>query len=269
LLCGKDGVHGGNLIVTIVTAVSRPACIDSIIKSFCAQTYQNKSLLIVLNGAAEHSYIQSNLENLNVIRCLGGTPAIVRNAGLTHLRGSVGYICFWDDDDYYGPGYIEEVAQALKNNQNRVVGKYARYVQYDDEIQYLLGRQDTFLGGTISGWINTLPPIPDLPRDEDRVWCKNMQEAGIELFNLGPRYYLYNRRTGQHAWSSSKLQMLYSYGPSINLGYQVKEVVNSAKVPSGFFTPRPSLSDIESELLARLMSKPTEEGYFECPQKSL
>lgn len=230
-----------NTELTVVAAVSRPERAASVVAGFERQTHPAQ-LLLVLNGAAEESV--APVGDLDLIRCKGGNPARARNAGLQWVqqhRG--GIVAFWDDDDHYGPGYLAEVARALDGHPRRVVGKIIRTVEFDDGRWLFLRKQGhAFLGGTIAGWARELPPIPDLPCHEDHEWCRLLEQRGFELKTLSGAHYVYNRRKGEHAWRSTRTQMLHCYGPAFSL-------------TTGEFLPRATLDDIEAELLQNLLAR--------------
>lgn len=243
--------------VAVVAAVSRPERTSHVIEHFARQGYPDRRLLLCLNGAAQNASVETEDERVTVLRCEGGTPARPRNMGLEAAREAQhALVAFWDDDDYYGPGYLTELVSALEENTNRVVGKHARFTRYDDGLYYLFGGQDSFLGGTIGAWVENLSLIPDLPRDEDRVWCEELTAAGYELAPLSARHFVYNRTSGPHAWQSTKLQMLYSYGPALVFGDVADSIVDGDFAKSSAdFVARPTDDVIAEELLSNLLSR--------------
>jgi hypothetical protein len=235
-------------LVTVVASVSRPGRIDFVLANFERQT-QAAHLLLALNGAARDASVYAGPWTL--LRCEGGTPARPRNAGLDWVKAnSAGMVSFWDDDDYYGPGYLSEVAEALRGHPRRVVGKVIRFVEFDDGVWLFLRRQGTaFLGGTMAGWASELPPIPDLPCHEDHEWCRLLERDGFELKALSGAHYIYNRKSGGHAWDATRTQMLHCYGPAIS--------------SEGGYVPRTTVPEVESEMLQSLLSRPADASLFE------
>lgn len=244
------------LSIGVVAAVSRPERIPSVIAAFERQRHENKRLLLCLNGPARDAAATGDC----ALRCEGGTPARPRNAGLAQFqREGSDIVCFWDDDDYYGPGYLGETVAELSGSRRRVVGKHARFTRFDSGLYYLLGAQDSFLGGTMAGWANELPPVPDLPRDEDRVWCQELARAGFDLRNLTARHYVYNRCSGEHAWNTTKTQMLHAYGPALCFGSADDAIVDGQlRDTSAEFVARPSFDDVSAELLAKVIAAPVD-----------
>lgn len=239
--------------IAVVAAVSRPHLIPQIEANFLAQRYPHKELVFCLNGDAATAKPSIGV----TVVCEGGTPARPRNAGLSYLKGTgIELVAFWDDDDGYRPWYLTETVEALEGRPNRVTGKYARYTRYDDGVYCLLGRQASFLGGTMGGWVRALPPIPDLARDEDLVWCRQMEKMGFELFPLGGLHYVYYRLRGPHAWWTTKTLMLHTYGPALSLGQVGDEVADHPPGRPTTFIPKTTMADILAEQLATLEAKP-------------
>lgn len=248
-----------NTDLTIVAAVSRPACLPNVLANFARQLHPAR-LLLVLNGQARG--VEVPVGPWRVIECEGGTPARPRNFGLEWVKAhGGGMVAFWDDDDHYGPGYVTEVVATLAGGRRRVAGKVVRFVQFDDGVYFFARKQDTaFLGGTIAGWAEELPPIPDLPCHEDHEWCRELKLQGFELVTLSGAHYVYNRTGGNHAWKSTRVQMLYCYGPAFDIGRADSSVADGPLTTVCGFIPRASVDDVENELVR---------GLFELPQFGL
>lgn len=242
--------------LSMVAAVSRPDRIAGAVANFQRQTTP-AHLVLVLNARAQHAEVPAG--DWTVLRCEGGTPARPRNLGLEWVAQNLGgIVAFWDDDDYYGPGYLAEVRAALDGHPRRVVGKVVRFAEFDDGVWLFAGKQGpAFLGGTMAGWAEELPPIPDLPRDEDHEWCKQLVVEGFELHPTSGQHYLYNRKSGRHAWTSTRTQMLHCYGPAFALGRVPASIVDRP-LSYGDFAPRATIEDVERDLVERLLARPLE-----------
>lgn len=245
--------------IGVVAAVSRPERVERIVELFTMQTWRDAELVLCLNGAASDVRPSAGTS----LVCEGGTPARPRNAGLAYLRErGIVIATFWDDDDYYGPGYLAEVNSKLHLQPERVTGKGVRFVRFQDGLYYCLAPQTDFLGGTISGWVNSLPPIPDLPSHEDFEWCEIMRDAGLELQALSAQHYVYNRLPGRHAWHSTKVQTLHTYGPALYFGDAGDALADAAlEHHRAKIVPRPTLQDVTAELLARVTARSIQSSF--------
>ena len=245
--------------ITVIAAVSRADRVAALLNSFARQTYSPRAMLLVLNGPAQHAALPELLpDNVGALRIDGGNPARARNAGLAHVRGTdCPLVSFWDDDDCYRPGYLSEVVGAIGEHEGAVSGKFVRWVLFDDGLYLLQGKQDTFLGGTISGWARHLPDIPDMPRDEDRQWCLRLAAAGARMVPLSARHYIYDRRGSSHAWVATRLQAVAAFGPALRFDIPADiDDPGDVDLSAGALAPVPSLDELGAELLARLASRP-------------
>lgn len=255
-------------IIGVVVAASRPDRIRSVCENFERQDYPSRLLVLVLNGAARNERVELP-PNAVALTSATGTPATPRNAGLRWLKVHTEHqlCCFWDDDDYYSPFYLTETVDRLLANRRGFTGKFMRYVRLEDRaVYYLLGKQESMLGGTLGGWVSDVPEFPEQPRDEDMLWCRAAVVQGLTPIELSGLHYMYNRQPGAHAWHTTKQQLLYSYGPAISLGQAPDEVVDAP--PVGESLARPALEDVAAELaeqqLLRCMSEPID-AFGECP----
>ena len=239
------------LPLTVIASVSRPERIANVCENFQRQR-EPARLVLVLNGAARDVRAPWSHQ---ILRCDGGTPARARNAGLEWAKANgPGIIAFWDDDDYYGPGYLTEIADALRDHPRRIVGKPVRYVEFDDGLWLFARKQDVFLGGTMAGWAAELPFIPDLPCGEDHEWCRQLQRDGFEFAPTSGAHYLYNRKGDGHAWRSTRAQMLYTYGPAFALGRDSPSVADGT-LRGGAFVPRATIDDVQEDFVAALLAR--------------
>jgi hypothetical protein len=240
--------------VTVVASVSRASCLAGVIENFNRQQHP-AHLIIVLNGPAREHEVDPS-PRMTVLRVEGGAPARARNPGLAFAQERrAGMVAFWDDDDYYGPGYLTEVAESLRDHPRRVVGKVVRYVEFDDGVYLFMRKQGgMFLGGTVAGWASGLPPFPDLPCHEDHEWCRLLEKLGFELHPLSGLHYLYNRKAAPHAWQATRTQMLACYGPAFVCGPACSGIA-AAPVKLGGYVPCATLDEVEKEFVALLLAR--------------
>lgn len=110
-----------------------PKCVDSLI----AQTYKNIEIILVDDGATDHSGsicdgYQSKDERIKVIHKENGGLSSARNAGIDAATGE--YIAFVDSDDFVAEGYIEKLLSACLENGCKVSAcAYYEYYSQDDK----------------------------------------------------------------------------------------------------------------------------------------
>ena len=111
-------------LATIVTPTKRPSLWPQILANFTRQTYPNKELIVVVHGAPDEAFeVPPDLAGRVRILHL---PASVNlgfcmNEGIKHAKGE-----FWfkvDDDDFYGPHFVEDLIDAYAYSGADIVGK--------------------------------------------------------------------------------------------------------------------------------------------------
>ncbi|WP_246070489.1 glycosyltransferase [Paenibacillus kobensis] len=127
--------------VTIITPTIRPQYMKRVLSNYARQQWENKELIIVLNGNRMNMqrYLQAaeQYSGIHVIRlpasstlgdCLNDATAIA----------CYPYIAKFDDDDYYGPGYLAEAMDTFEKTGADVVGKTSFFFYFPHRRQLLL-----------------------------------------------------------------------------------------------------------------------------------
>ena len=87
------------------------------IDSILAQTFTDYELVIVDDGSKDDSYevaskaIEGHCRNCHLIRQENAGVSMARNNGVTASIGD--YLCFLDADDWWDPGFLEEMSQLI------------------------------------------------------------------------------------------------------------------------------------------------------------
>jgi len=102
------------------TSYSRRPWLQKAIRCFQAQTYPNRELLIVADGADIKDLV-TNDDRIRLIHIESGyLIGAKRNFGCTHARGSI--ISHFDDDDWSAPERIADQVQRLQESGKQVTG---------------------------------------------------------------------------------------------------------------------------------------------------
>lgn len=117
------------------------------IRSFLAQTYKYKELIIVSQGTSEQNSVISNMvltyNNIHFIEAPSQlTIGEMRNLSIELSHGDV--ICQWDDYDFYHPQRIMTQFKSMRGGF--VASLYTRYLKYFSETKRLYMIDN--LGGT-------------------------------------------------------------------------------------------------------------------------
>lgn len=238
------------LAITVVVPFGRPENWPLVLENFARQEHAERRLLIVENNQALGAP-RPELPPGTVVIQSEPTPARARNRGIAWMREhGGGAVSFCDDDDYYGPGYLTEVATALDGHPDRVAVKAFRYVRWDNGLHYCLAEQPApTYGCTLSGFSERLPDFLCVHL-EDLVYKPELDREGLSLHVLSDAHYIYNRRTvrGARECDVTQLQYLRSFGPAVNLGDVSDSVANVPGVPRGTRVPQPTWDELLVEL---------------------
>jgi hypothetical protein len=237
--------------IWVVVPFSRPGHLARVLGNFARQRFIGKRLIIVENGGALGSVPQP-------------TPCLVlhspehvshaKNAALDFIKKQGGgFFTTMDDDDWYGPGYLDEVAGHARSYD--ALGKQRHFVSLGDDIQdpapqlLLTGRLQAnldpapwFTGGTISGWAETALPYRAVPA-EDIDWCDRMRAQGARLRGLSIYHYLYRRSYAgaKHTWEQTRGRFIAGHLHTDTLEFPVTgageidiEIVTGEKTPTRY-----------------------------------
>ena len=227
--------------ITVVVAFSRPQNRERVLENFRRQRYRNKRLIVVENGAAVGQWWPAEVGAITTAR--GPSPA--RNAGLAWVReNGGGPVSFWDDDDYYGPGYLDEVAALLRPGS--VVVKFFRYVRWDDGLHYCLAAEPAYptCGATLSGFAEELPDWPEV-KHEDMMYAPLLLARGLTIRTSGPRFFVYDRRsTAKRECETTQRVYLAALGPALKLGDVPDAAADAPGEPQGEWIPAPGWDEL-------------------------
>jgi hypothetical protein len=130
-------------------------------------------------------------------------PAHSRNEALKRLALRDAHCIFMDDDDYYGPGYVEE--HLALRERGRVVGKVVFWVRWPDEKYLTLygsSRANKWRpwlrGGTMAGFAREMGEFPDLRLGEDAGLCQNFLKQGGAVWCSSVSHCVYMRYDDEH-----------------------------------------------------------------------
>jgi hypothetical protein len=156
-------------------------------------------LVVIENGEAVGAWARYGLQ-ADAVLTSGQSAAAAKNEGLTWIRAhGGGSFATFDDDDYYGPGYLEEALAALENGE-RVVGKSAVFVLTQvGRLRAVLGwpenaRTDCLVHGpTICGVVEDAVDFPLVAVGEDTEWVLAMRRRGFPVWSTSHFRFCYRR----------------------------------------------------------------------------
>jgi glycosyltransferase involved in cell wall biosynthesis len=186
---------------------------------YCAQTYSDKELVIVLHGGSADYRAQVALHIAGLgrpdIRIVEATADLrlgaLRNLSREAASGDVH--CQWDDDDLHHPERVERQLAALTAS-----GQQAVY--FRDVMQYFprerLLYSTNWHGTDVGGHTGTLMCLAETPfrypeaehGTEDMTAALDLKHLGaLHLLTEAPHLYVYVSH-GQNVWNDAHHQML-------------------------------------------------------------
>lgn len=183
-------------MITVIAPHARLAFSENLIENFRRQRGVEARLLVVENGPAVGSC--PRIEGAWFVRS-DPHQADAMNTGLEWLQThGDGPWARFDDDDYYGPDYLAEVEQGLR--EHCVVGQTWGFVLFDDGLYRFGGIQrgpaQKLAGGTLAARSSYVAPF-ERRMDDDLQWCRDMLASGVQLFAGSHRSYCYDRRSAR------------------------------------------------------------------------
>ena len=121
---------------TLVTGTMRPHLLEKSIRQYLDQTYPNKELVVVFNGAAsELAEVRAKYGSHDDI-IFTSLPTDCHAGSLLNLglqQGTGEYFFRVDDDDHYGANYVYDCMLYLRACDAEVFGKQASFFHFEGE----------------------------------------------------------------------------------------------------------------------------------------
>lgn len=196
-----------------IVPFSRPDWLENVKANFLDQTFQNKKICIVENGDAV-GYCKSVGFEPDLLLSSEKHQAIAKATALDELkRRGEEFWTTWDDDDYYSPYYMQELAD--NSDKGDVIGKMCSFVKsYDDKLRLLgcpVENDYTTLihGPTISAWTVNSESFHNVGKwSEDTAFVDSMLNKGAKVYATSRWNFIHQRHLSHHhTWTVSDSQM--------------------------------------------------------------
>jgi hypothetical protein len=190
---------------------------------------RDKRLILVFNGASHNFERAHDIVVLNSER----GPAQYMNAALGWLRENApptDWFAKCDSDDYYGPRYLESVADSEQFGADYSGCNSAYIKPMAGGLWFVNGHSDSmFHGPTLAARIGTALPFPHVDDwGEDELWSANMVRECRQPLVRAPEGFCYQRWTdNEHTWPCTDSELLRAWAlPFSDLGAFNLRVVN-------------------------------------------
>lgn len=196
-------------LIWVVVPCYREQQLLWVVGLFTAQTYPNRKLCVVENGDAIGACRRLSIP-ADLVVTSRQHVSHARNEGMYAIREQPGdgWISMWDDDDWYGPGYLEEVADLIWGETAEVYGKHRHFVAMPDRGLLLFNERNQnkyteyVHGPTLVFRADDGVNFRVQKEAEEVRWCNDMRRLGARVWASSIHHLLYLRYSAAHghAW---------------------------------------------------------------------
>lgn len=189
-------------VCALCLTADRQALTDRAVRSFLAQDYENRRLLIWDTGKTAYDCFDLVLHDnrLTLVRDYPAAIGKMRNDALWWLTAAAkatpginDIICHWDSDDWSAPTRISDQVKLLVESGKDAVG-YREMLFWDSRgpgEAWLYTNVDSryCVGTSLAYWRSTWEskPFPECHIGEERHWVKERKTLGIPLDAGSPK----------------------------------------------------------------------------------
>jgi len=201
--------------VSIITSTNKLVYMDNIFANYDRQEYEDKELIIILNNdrlnlgewrEKAKSYPNATVYQIDEKEPLG----VCLNHGIEKARFD--YISKFDDDNYYGLAFLEDLMNAFEYTDAAIVGKNAGYMYFERGDILALNGEDKehcytryVLGSAIIIKREVFDRVPwptDRRQGSDSEFLRQSVENGFKIYSADRFNYVCVRRSSPelHTW---------------------------------------------------------------------
>jgi glycosyltransferase involved in cell wall biosynthesis len=174
-------------ISALCATKDRPLFVRKAVELFLAQTWPNKELIVLDDGDPALTQDLAPSPLVRHIRFEKPTSVSCKHrAGFELASGE--FLCYWDDDDWYGARRLATQAAPLLRDDADIVGTWIDQVVTVPDVRFF-----RFDPGTVEDWAPPLPAPCGIPfpfHDGTAMWKKSLLEGVPEEVLLGWQLYL-------------------------------------------------------------------------------
>ncbi len=203
-------------LISVLAVTNKPKFIHRIHENYVAQKHENKELILVLNSKDFHlASVKKLFKSLSKVTIIQthDTMALGDNLNLAIQKSQGEYLTKLDDDDFYGPFYLNNALQSIQSNDAILLGQRAFFVYLEGKqtyflfkkktphrLKYLLRFSPNIIGPTLF-WHHSLTEqvlFRQLPKRVDYFFVKDVLASGLPVIGTFSDQYVRNREKNKH-----------------------------------------------------------------------
>jgi glycosyltransferase involved in cell wall biosynthesis len=202
--------------ISIVACTNKVGFMDNIFSNYQNQILQEKELIIILNNDSldinEWTKKAESYDNVQVYQ-LPEETTLGSCMNFAIDKAKFKYVANFDDDDYYGGHYLNEVLKAFENTSADIVGKKGGFLYFANtkELRVRYTKKvpkavTAIAGGSIAAKKAVMKDIPflDINLGIDGGFLLNAESKGYRIHLTSHYNYAYIRRdNSQHTWKTT------------------------------------------------------------------
>ncbi|SCH43771.1 glycosyltransferase [Romboutsia sp. Marseille-P6047] len=219
--------------ISVITTTKRLNCINNIISNFLRQSLEDKELIIVINNddinISEYYSYTKNINNIYIYK-LSENITLGTCLNFASQKCNYDIIAKFDDDDYYGSFYLNEVINTFLKIDCQVIGKTKTFLYFEKYKKLMLKKLgiekslvSTVLGSTLCFKIDVLDKVKfrDVNIREDKYFNDDCIKNGYSIYSTS----IYNHIVFKHA-NINEHTFKYDLEFLIKLSSSIKDNIN-------------------------------------------
>lgn len=217
-----ESEHNLNPGVSVITSTNRINSLENILNNYLSQEYSIKELIIIINNnSIDISKWQEIIKSRNDIKIykMDEKFTLGECLNLAIEKSIYPYISKFDDDDYYGPFYLNDALNAFTYTNASIVGKHSVYA-YIEGMDLLVLRfpnhenryMDYVSGSTLTFKKEIFNNIKfkNLNKSEDTIFLREALAFGYKIYSLDRFNHVIHRRRNlnTHTWKITENEFL-------------------------------------------------------------
>ncbi|WP_332694836.1 glycosyltransferase [Halalkalibacter lacteus] len=229
-------------MISVITCSIRDQCMKNVFRNFLSQNIKTKELIIILNNNSmkqtKWKELSNKYENIRVFQ-LSEKKTLGECLNVGIQKAKYRFIAKFDDDDYYGPGYLQDALETFKLTNADVVGKaaYYAYLRSKKALILLHENAENRLTDWVAGptWVCKKEVFKKVHFShvnigEDNDFYKKCKKKGFIIRSNTKENFCLIRRVevSSHSWKIQDEQLMKK-GKIISYCKDFKPYVNSKK----------------------------------------